>query len=255
MLIVRSLRGRIVFFMSIISEERYLFAEELQTVLSPTVLQELAKQVGFVQRLSKYQANELLALCTWLSHEVASTSLTCVTTGVLMSPEGLIKRFNKTAITFLQVVFTSLLTQKLCSSQSLSPQTMSLFKRIRILDATFFQLPDVYSSEYPRSGGSSNNAGVKIQFEYDVLSGEFLHIQVGPGNRNDKTYGKTYLKTMESGDLCLRDLDYFDLKEVYYISLLKLNTRVYIKNPTPEYFKNDLSTAQYSRNTAPIKIR
>ena len=37
--------------MSIISEELYLFSEELQTVLSPTVLQELAKQVGFVQRL------------------------------------------------------------------------------------------------------------------------------------------------------------------------------------------------------------
>ena len=50
--------------MSIISEELYLFAEELQTVLSPTVLQELANQVGFVQRLSKYKANELLALCT-----------------------------------------------------------------------------------------------------------------------------------------------------------------------------------------------
>jgi hypothetical protein len=62
--------------MSIISEELYLFAEELQTVLSATVLQELANQVEFVQRLSKYKANELLALCTWLSHEVASTSLT-----------------------------------------------------------------------------------------------------------------------------------------------------------------------------------
>ena len=37
--------------MSIISEELYLFSEELQTVLYPTVLQELAKQVGFVQRL------------------------------------------------------------------------------------------------------------------------------------------------------------------------------------------------------------
>ena len=47
-LIVRNSRERIVFFMSIISEELYLFAEELQTVLSPTVLQELAKQVGFV---------------------------------------------------------------------------------------------------------------------------------------------------------------------------------------------------------------
>ena len=75
---------------------------------------------------------------------------------------------------------------------------MSLFKRIRILDVTFFQLPDVFSSEYPGSG----SAAVKIQLEYDVLRGQFLHVQVSPGNRNDKTYGTTCLKTVESGDLC-----------------------------------------------------
>ena len=35
----------------------------------------IAKQVSFVQRSSKYQADELIALCVWLSQEVASTSL------------------------------------------------------------------------------------------------------------------------------------------------------------------------------------
>ena len=38
------------------------------------ILQDIAKQVGFVQRASKYQVNELMALCVWLSQEVASTS-------------------------------------------------------------------------------------------------------------------------------------------------------------------------------------
>src|SRR5699024_9643069 len=50
----------------------------------------------------------------------------------------------------------------------------------------------------------------------------------------------------EAGDLCLRDLGYFDLgdlqaihdKKAYYISRLKLNTRIYLKNPMPETFKN-----------------
>lgn len=40
---------------------------------------------------------------------------------------------------------------------------MSRFKRIRILDATVFQLPDAFACEYQGSGGSSNTAGVKIQ--------------------------------------------------------------------------------------------
>ncbi len=235
-----------------LSEELHLFSQELQRFLSPIVLQKVAKQVGFVQRSSKYQADELIALCVWLSQEVASTSLTQLcskleaSTGVLMSQEGLNQRFNSAAVTFLRKVFTSLLTQKLCATESLSSHMISAFKRIRILDATVFQLPGAFASDYQGSGGSSNTAGVKIQLEYDLLSGQFLNVQLGPGKNNDKTYGTDCLESVEAGDLCLRDLGYFDLrdlqaiheKEAYYISRLKLNTRIYIKNPDPEYFKN-----------------
>ncbi|MGE8081226.1 IS4 family transposase [Peribacillus loiseleuriae] len=235
-----------------LSEELHLFSQELQRFLSPIVLQDLAKQVDFVQRSSKYQANELIALCVWLSQEVASTLLTQLcsrleaSTGVLMSPEGLNQRFNPAAVAFLREVFTSLLTQKLCLNQSLSAHMTSTFNRIRILDATVFQLPDHFAMDYRGSGGSSNTAGVKIQLEYDLLSGQFLNVQLGPEKNNDKTYGIICLETVETDDLCLRDLGYFDLsdlqsihdKEAYYISRLKLNTRIYIKNPEPEYFKN-----------------
>ncbi|WHY15782.1 IS4 family transposase [Peribacillus frigoritolerans] len=236
----------------IVSSELTLFAKELQRFLSPLVLQETAKQMGFVQRSSKYQAAELIALYVWLSQEVASTSLTQLcsrldaSTGVLMSPEGLNQCFNPAAVTFLREVFTSLLTQKLSLNQSLSSDMISTFKRIRILDATVFQLPDSFATNYQGSGGSSNTAGVKIQLEYDLLSGQFLNVQLGPGKNNDKTYGTICLETVEKGDLCLRDLGYFDLgdlqaihdKDAYYISRLKLNTRIYIKNPEPEFFNN-----------------
>ena len=60
MLIVRNLRERMVFFINPINpSELTLFAQELQSFLSPIVLQEIAKKVSFVQRSSKYQANEL----------------------------------------------------------------------------------------------------------------------------------------------------------------------------------------------------
>ena len=87
---------------------------------------------------------------------------------------------------------------------------------------------------------------MKIQLEYDLLSGQFLNVQLGPGKNNDKTYGTICLETVKAGDLCLRNLGYFDLgdlqtihdKGAYYISRLKLNTRIYIKNPEPKYFNN-----------------
>ena len=143
---------RMVFFMCHeVSDELTLFSQELQRSLSPQALQQLAEKVGFVQWTSKYQAKDLIALCVGLSQKVASTSLTQLcsslesSTGVLISPEGLNQRFNPSAVKLLQHVFTSLLTQKLYTSQVLPHRYTSKFQRIRILDSTTFQLPDVFA--------------------------------------------------------------------------------------------------------------
>ncbi|EAL11007.1 transposase for insertion sequence element is231e, partial [Bacillus cereus G9241] len=42
-----------------------------------------------------------------------------------------------------------------------------LFSRIRILDATIFQVPKHLASVYPGSGDCAQTAGIKIQLEYD----------------------------------------------------------------------------------------
>lgn len=254
MLIVKVYEKGWCFIMNpIIFSELTLFAKEIQGFLPPIVLKEIAKKVGFVQRSSKNQSDELIALCVWLSQEVASTSLKLysrleASRGVLMSQEWLNQRFNPAAVSFLREVFTSLLTQKICSNRVISSDIISTFKRIRIIDVTVFQLPDSFSTDYQGSGGSSNTTGGKIQLEYDLLSGQFLNVQLGTGKNNDKTYGTTCLETVEKGDLCLRDLGYFDLRDLqaihdknaYYISRLKLNSRIYIKNPDPEFFNNGI---------------
>lgn len=130
---------RMVFFMCRkVSDELSLFSQELQQSLSPHVLKQLAKKVGFVQRTSKYQAKDLVALCVWLSQKVTNTSLTqlcsCLesSTGVLMSPEGLNQRFNPSAVRLLRNVLASLLTQKMHTSQTFLHRYTSQFQRIRI---------------------------------------------------------------------------------------------------------------------------
>ncbi|MBE7122930.1 IS4 family transposase [Bacillus cereus] len=235
-----------------VSDELQLFAQEIQNFLSPNFLRDLARNVGFVQRTSKYQAKDLVALCVWISQNVAKTSLThlcsCLeaSTEVLISPEGLNQRFNATAVQFLQQVLAELLNQKLSSTKMLTSPYVSIFKRIRILDSTAFQLPDVFSSVYPGAGGCSHTAGMKIQLEYDLLSGQFLHIHTGPGKQHDRTYGSLCAPTVTANDLCIRDLGYFHLKDLqhiqdkkaYYISRIKSNTRIYQKNPNPDYFQD-----------------
>lgn len=79
--------------------------------------------------------------------------------------------------------FTSLLTQKPCTAQLLSLHMISTFKRIRILDATVFQLPDSFATDYQGSGGSSNTAGVKIQL-VEVFEGGTIKIHFNFKNPN-----------------------------------------------------------------------
>lgn len=39
---------------------------------------------------------------------------------------------------------------------------------------------------YPGAGGCSHKAGVKIQLEYDLLSGEFSDVKIERGKRSDR---------------------------------------------------------------------
>ncbi len=86
----------------------------------------------------------------------------------------------------------------------------------------------------------------KIQLEYDLLSGKFLHIHTDSGKQHDRTYGSLCVPTVEPNDLCIRDLGYFHLKglqhiqdkKAYYISRIKSNTRIYQKNCKPDYFQD-----------------
>jgi hypothetical protein len=235
-----------------IQSELQLFAEELHQHLTPSFLEKLAGELGFVQRKRKFSGRDLATICVWISQRVASDSLVRLcsqlhaVTGTLMSPEGLNKRFNKKAVCFLKHIFSTLLKNKICETSVIPSSSITYFQRIRILDATIFQVPKHLASVYPGSGGCAQTAGIKIQLEYDLHSGQFLNFQVEPGKNNDKTFGTECLATLRPGDLCIRDLGYYSLDDldqmdqrgVYYISRLKLNNMVYIKNEFPEYFRN-----------------
>ncbi|VXC85813.1 transposase (fragment) [Bacillus mycoides] len=235
-----------------IQDELLPFAEELQRYVTPVFLEELAREIGFIKKKRKFSGSDLAAICIWISQRVASDSMVRLcsrlhaATGTLLSPEGLNKRLNAKVVLFLKHIFSLLLEQKVCEQTQISNHLFSYFQRIRILDATVFQVPNALENVYPGSGECAQTAGIKIQLEYDLHSGEFLNFQVGPGKNNDKTFGTECLDTLRPRDLCIRDLGYFSLEDLdqmdqrgtYYISRLKLNTNVYVKNPNPEYFKN-----------------
>jgi hypothetical protein len=58
-----------------IQDELQLFSEELYRHLTPSLLEELAKELGFVKRKRKFSGNELATICIWVSQRTASDSL------------------------------------------------------------------------------------------------------------------------------------------------------------------------------------
>ncbi|MEB8989481.1 IS4 family transposase, partial [Bacillus cereus] len=69
-------------------------------------------------------------------------------TGTVLSPEGLNKRFNEKSVLFLKHIFSLLLQQKICEQTHISSQLFAHFKRIRIMDATMFQVPHTLEHIY-----------------------------------------------------------------------------------------------------------
>ncbi|MDA2380952.1 transposase [Bacillus cereus] len=67
---------------------------------------------------------------------------------------------------------------------------------IRILDVTTFQVSAQLTAVYPGSGGNGKAFGVKIQLEYYLPSGQFLHVAFSPAKENDMNYGKVVQHTV-----------------------------------------------------------
>ena len=132
----------------------------------------------------------------------------------------------------LKEIFSSLLSSEFKNPIFSSFNEKFPFNCLRLLDSTTFQLPDIFSSTYRGFGGSSHTAGIKIQLEYYLLNGQFLNIHTGAGSQNDKTYGSECLKSIQKEDLYIRDLGYFDLKDLhiiekqgaFFVSRIKFNT-------------------------------
>jgi hypothetical protein len=229
----------------ILLEELRLLGEEFQNKFSIPYLQELAYKTGLIQRQRKFRAQDLVSLCVFLGQTVSSESLVSLctklneATGICLSAEALNKRWNERTVQFLKELFLHAFRQHVCPVVPLASE----FTRIRILDSTSFQIPPAYTSTYRGNGGGGSEAGIKIQLEYDLLSGEFMEIDVDHGVSNDAKYGQRRTQTLEAGELALRDLGYHyiaDLERMtesgaFYISRIRWNTQVYLKEEDGEW--------------------
>lgn len=189
-------------------------AQEILKVISKEEIEQIAREVGFVKRDSKIKAWQFLYLCAFSELDISKNTLVTMSANLSskldldVSSQAIDQRLNDAAIDFLREVFIRIMRNNALVDSNIPSIWDEYFNRIRIVDSTVFQVPEMYKNEYPGSGGSAQPSGVKIQLEYELKTGTFMHIDIGPGKGNDNTFGSKIKNTFKPKDLSLRDLGY-----------------------------------------------
>jgi hypothetical protein len=172
-----------------------------------------AKEVGFVQRESLINGNRFLELlllnCTkgiLLSLEDLAREFELLY-GQTISKQGVDNRFNPEAVLFLKSILDRLMEQQLNIISGSDKEYR--FTACRLKDSTRFRLPDSYSSVYKGHGGATNTKSmISIQYEYDLLTGNYMDLQLTSGCRNDQRDSNESVDSINEGELLIRDLGY-----------------------------------------------
>jgi hypothetical protein len=126
---------------------------------------------------------------------------------VEISKEGIHKKFSPQAVAFLKAIIASHLSgQLLLQTDSV---LKNHFKAINIKDSSKFSLPSTYSGDYPGFGNFGQVQGLmNIQYEYDLLSGNWKTLELTTIKRNDQQDSKQTIESISKGELYIRDLGY-----------------------------------------------
>jgi hypothetical protein len=178
-------------------------------------LDQLARESGFVKRAGKINGSVFLDLLVFNSESLKYESLNELSVelkirhGIEISKQSLHERFNRYALVFLKVALEELL-QKQLGIELLSD--FSVFGRVLIKDSTCFQIDESLEAYYPGSGGSGSGASVRIQFEYDLLTGKINDLSINAFNEQDASDSLATIELTREGDLIIRDLAYMSLE-------------------------------------------
>ena len=83
------------------------------------------------------------------------------------------------------------------------------FNKIIVNDATSYILPEKFCNEFKGAGGVSSKSAIKIQLQYDLLTGSFICCDNYSGTSSDSKYVEVMDNRTNAGDLRLSDLGYY----------------------------------------------
>lgn len=218
--------------------------QKLKELFLKEIIEKMGKKTKFIQRRGKLTPEAFASLCIFNNNDLCTSSLSelcCkleINNNISISEEGLNERFNEKAVTFMQEILKEMFKKQNEILRRKEHHLKLHFNRINVTDSTSFDLPDEFKQYYKGSGGSASSSAIRIQLEYNIITGEFLNCDLFDGVSSDINYLTKLQEGIRENDLCLKDLGYFkiehieeiDGKHAFYISKVRSNVNVYIKN-------------------------
>lgn len=198
-----------------------------------------AYESGFCKKNSKFSPLMFLDSLFYNSSTNSTASLNQIAVNtrkkykVSISKQGIAKRYTAGALKYVQSLIGEALTYQI--SQTIDIGWLKLFRRVLIKDSTKFDVSENLAKQFPGSGGSASKAGISIQHEFDIKSGEVTDLAITSANRPDTKDTLETIDKIKEGDLIIRDLGYSVLScfksikkaGAYFLSRLNVNLVVY----------------------------
>ncbi len=150
-----------------------------------------------------------------------------------LTKQSIAEKFSTKSVLFVKSILEKFL--KLKFAKPIDNTCLNHFTSVCIKDSTRFQLPDIMQTKYSGYGGNSSPAAANLQFEFDLLSGKVIDLNLTKATRQDQTDAKETIEKIIPGSLMLRDLGYFSsdvLQEIstrnaFFISRLQPRLGIY----------------------------
>jgi hypothetical protein len=212
-------------------------SQALQPVLTD-VAQRLGRSSGFVQRRSKLDAASFVQTLAlgWLDKPESSLSdlwQMAAVVGVNLTPQGLENRFTPPAAELLRGVLQVAIEQVVAAVPAAVP-LLARFNGVYLHDSTQLALPAELAGVWQGNGGKDSGAALKLQVQWEWLSGQLTRLDLQPGRTPDHAAPAQGLP-LPAGALRRADLGYFRLETLaqtaaagaFFLTRLKHGTLVF----------------------------
>lgn len=217
--------------------------ENLKYILNSKLLKKIATKTKFQKKDSKFTPEKFISLCVFSNKHLCQNSLEELSTwlrineNLSITKQGVNHKFNNKSVEFLKSLFKEMMMSQSKLLSNNERKLKSIFNSIDICDATSYKAPERLKDHYEGNSGNGTGAIVKIQLEYNLLSGQFGGCKIVDSGESDFAYLPNLENNIGKNDLKLKDLGYFkvrhleniDKAEAFYISRVKTTTGIYEK--------------------------